>query len=181
MGIPIMAGLAFSQTHHLPNFKYFEILRSAYIKRKNLFQFICPTGSFTCPGPSGSGKRRALNGKTTFLYWDGPQCCIYGNRTWRWALAVRQSRYWKAHDWLLKAIGNVIFITMFYCSHEHEYSHYFMAYFARITGPARVDRMAIAGFRRFLLSWKRMRSGYTYDLVTGVNTGSYRTGSTSSL
>ena len=30
------------------------------IKRKNLSQSTCPTGSFTCPGPSGSGKRRAL-------------------------------------------------------------------------------------------------------------------------
>ena len=30
------------------------------IKRKNLFKSTCPTGSFTCPGPSGSGKRRAL-------------------------------------------------------------------------------------------------------------------------
>ena len=30
------------------------------IKRKNLFKSTCPTGSFTCPGPSGSGKRWAL-------------------------------------------------------------------------------------------------------------------------
>ena len=29
-------------------------------KRKNLFKSTCPTGSFTCPGPSGSEKRRAL-------------------------------------------------------------------------------------------------------------------------
>ena len=30
------------------------------IKRKNLFKSTCPTGSLTCPGLSGSGKRRAL-------------------------------------------------------------------------------------------------------------------------
>ena len=30
------------------------------IKRKNLFKSTCPTGSFTCPGLSGSGKRQAL-------------------------------------------------------------------------------------------------------------------------
>ena len=30
------------------------------IKKKNLSKFMCRTGSFTCPGPSGSGKRRAL-------------------------------------------------------------------------------------------------------------------------
>ena len=85
----------------------------------------------------------------------------YGNRTWRWALGYQQSRYWKAHDWLLKAIGNVIFITMFYCSHEHEYSHYFMAYFARITGDAQLgstEWQLLVYSRRFLLSWKRMRS-----------------------
>ena len=32
------------------------------IKRKNFFKSTCPTGRFTCPGPSGSGKRRALLG-----------------------------------------------------------------------------------------------------------------------
>ena len=30
------------------------------IKRKNLFKSTSPTGSFTCPRPLGSGKRRAL-------------------------------------------------------------------------------------------------------------------------
>ena len=30
------------------------------IKKKNLSKSTCQTGSFTCPGPSGSGKRRAL-------------------------------------------------------------------------------------------------------------------------
>ena len=30
------------------------------IKKKYLSKSTCPTGSFTCPGPSGSGKRRAL-------------------------------------------------------------------------------------------------------------------------
>ena len=30
------------------------------IKKKNLFKSSCPTGSFTCPGLSGSGKRWAL-------------------------------------------------------------------------------------------------------------------------
>ena len=35
------------------------------IKRKNLFKSTCPTGNFTCPGPSGSGKQWALNGRWT--------------------------------------------------------------------------------------------------------------------
>ena len=57
------AGLAFSQNHHLPDFKNFEILLCLYeIKRKNLFKSTCPTGSFTCPRPSGNGKWRALMG-----------------------------------------------------------------------------------------------------------------------
>ena len=30
------------------------------IKKKNLSKSTCPTGSFTCPGPSGSGKQQAL-------------------------------------------------------------------------------------------------------------------------
>ena len=33
------------------------------IKKKNLFKSTCPTGSFTCPGLSGSGKWRALRGE----------------------------------------------------------------------------------------------------------------------
>ena len=47
-----VTGLAFSQNHHLPDL--YEI------KRKNLFKSTCPTGSFTCPGPLGHGKQRAL-------------------------------------------------------------------------------------------------------------------------
>ena len=35
-------------------------IRLYEIKRKNLFKSTCPTGSFTCPGLSDSGKRRAL-------------------------------------------------------------------------------------------------------------------------
>ena len=31
------------------------------IKKKNLSKSTCPTGSFTCPGPSGSEKGRALD------------------------------------------------------------------------------------------------------------------------
>ena len=34
------------------------------IKKKNMSKTTCPTGSFTCPGPSGSGKRQALS-----IYW----------------------------------------------------------------------------------------------------------------
>ena len=42
------------------------------IKKKNLSKSTCPTGGFTCPGPSGSGKRRALFIETTFL----PECLL---------------------------------------------------------------------------------------------------------
>ena len=31
------------------------------MKKKNLSKSTCPTGSFTCPGPSGSGKLWTLN------------------------------------------------------------------------------------------------------------------------
>ena len=34
------------------------------IKIKNMFKSTCLTGSLTCPGPSGSGKRWALNPQT---------------------------------------------------------------------------------------------------------------------
>ena len=54
-------GLPFLKIITCPTSKNFEILRCLYeIKRKNLFKSTCPTGSFTCPRLSGSGKRRAL-------------------------------------------------------------------------------------------------------------------------
>ena len=40
--------------------KFFDLPIVYEIKRKNLFKSTCPTGSFTCPGLSGSGKRWAL-------------------------------------------------------------------------------------------------------------------------
>ena len=40
------------------------------IKRKNLFKSTCPTGNFTCPGPSGSGKPRALCVKSCMWSWS---------------------------------------------------------------------------------------------------------------
>ena len=36
--------------------KFFDLLKCE-IRRKNLFKSTCPTGSFTFPGPLGSGKR----------------------------------------------------------------------------------------------------------------------------
>ena len=48
------------------------------IKRKNLFKSTCPTGSFTCPGPSGSGKRRALH----LMAWCRQATKHYLNQCW---------------------------------------------------------------------------------------------------
>ena len=68
------SGLAFSQNHHFdPLQEFWNSLICLYeIKRKNLFKSTCLTGSFTCPGPSGSGKRRALDiikWKQFLCYW----------------------------------------------------------------------------------------------------------------
>ena len=48
-----------SSLARLQEFWYYSICLYE-IKKKNLSKSTCPTGSFTCPGPSGSGKRRAL-------------------------------------------------------------------------------------------------------------------------
>ena len=51
------------------------------IKKKNLSKSTCPTGSFTCPGPSGSGKRRALASVATVQsIHPCISCCLYVSR-----------------------------------------------------------------------------------------------------
>ena len=59
------------------------------IKRKNLFKSTCPTGSFTCPGPLGSGKRWALLTYHQSVLWHLPG----GNRmAWQWAETLVEIR-----------------------------------------------------------------------------------------
>ena len=62
------------------------------IKKKNLSKSTCPTGSFTCPGLSGSGKRRAL----VILHW------------WVKSLWPSDGRWWQRSESTLVQV-------MFFC------------------------------------------------------------------
>ena len=83
------------------------------IKRKNLFKSTCPTGSFTCPGLSGSVKRRALHIPsfliaTSFYLSHGENYKINAKQLWRLGSYILFVSVHCGHIWYQSCIRHIV-------------------------------------------------------------------------